>query len=96
MKTRKLTSLIALALSSMALAAVAQPAKPGAATTQTTAAEAQYQGAASPLAGAAMHQSSNPKAPPMTEEEFARARQFILSAAPVATVCCAKARPASL
>ena len=75
MKTRKLTSLIALALSSMALAAVAQPAKPGAATTQTTAAEAQYQGAASPLAGAAMHQSSNPKAPPMTEEEFARARQ---------------------
>lgn len=76
MKTRKLTSLIALALSSMALAAVAQPAKPGAATTQTTAAEAQYQGAASPLAGAAMHQSSNPKAPPMTEEEFARARQI--------------------
>ncbi len=60
----------------MALAAVAQPAKPGAATTQTTAAEAQYQGAASPLAGAAMHQSSNPKAPPMTEEEFARARQI--------------------
>lgn len=76
MKTRKLTSLIALALSSMALAAVAQPAKPGAATTKTTAAEATYQGAASPLAGANMHQSSNPKAPPMTEEEFARARQI--------------------
>ncbi len=60
----------------MALAAVAQPAKPGAATTQTTAAEAQYQGAASPLAGAAMHQSeATPKPSPMTEGEFARARQ---------------------
>ena len=76
MNTRKLTTLIALALSSMALTAAAQPAKPGEATTTTKDAEAQYQGAASPLATAAMHQSSNPKAPPMTEEEFARARQI--------------------
>lgn len=76
MKTRKLTTLVALALSSMSLSALAQPAQPGAATTATTAPEAQYQSAASPLATTSMHQSSNPKAPPMTEEEFNRARQI--------------------
>lgn len=79
MKTRKLTTLVALALSSMSLSALAQPAQPGAATTATTATtapEAQYQSAASPLAAVAMHQSSNPKAPPMTEDEFNRARQI--------------------
>lgn len=76
MKTRKLTTLVALALSSMSLSALAQPAQPGAATTATTAPEAQYQSAASPLAAVAMHQSSNPKAPPMTEDEFNRARQI--------------------
>ena len=76
MKTRKLTTLVALALSSMSLSALAQPAQPGAATTATTAPEAQYQSAASPLATTSMHQSSNPKAPPMTEEEFNRARHI--------------------
>lgn len=76
MKTRKLTTLVALALSSMSLSALAQHAQPGAATTATTAPEAQYQSAASPLATTSMHQSSNPKAPPMTEEEFNRARQI--------------------
>ena len=79
MKTRKLTTLVALALSSMSLSALAQPTQPGAATTATTATtapEAQYQSAASPLATTSMHQSSNPKAPPMTEDEFNRARQI--------------------
>ena len=79
MRTRKLASLVALALSSLALSAMAQqagePAKPGAPTTSTTSPQAQFESA--PYAsGAAMHATSNPKAPPMTEEEFARARQI--------------------
>ena len=77
MKAKKLTTLVALALSSLALSAAAQqPAKPGEPTTSTKDAEATYQGASSPLADVPMHQSSNPKAAPMTEEEFARARQI--------------------
>lgn len=77
MKAKKLTALVALALSSLALSAAAQqPAKPGGPTTSTKDAAATYQGASSPLADVAMHQSSNPKAAPMTEEEFARARQI--------------------
>ena len=38
--------------------------------------EREYLGAASPLVTEPMHQSSNPKAPPMTEAEFTRARQI--------------------
>ncbi len=40
-----------------------------------TPAEMNYQAGASPLAGEAMYQSANPKAPPMTQAEFERARQ---------------------
>lgn len=46
------------------------------APTSTNAPEAKYQGAPSPLAGEAMHQNINPKAPPMTEAEFTHAKQI--------------------
>ena len=39
-------------------------------------AELKYQAGASPMAGVEMHQNVNPKAPPMTKEEFAKARQI--------------------
>lgn len=38
--------------------------------------EANYQAGASPLAGEPMYQSTNPKAPPMTQAEFDKARQI--------------------
>lgn len=46
------------------------------AATSTSAPEAKYQGAASPLASEPMHQNINPKAPPMTETEFGLAKQI--------------------
>ncbi|WP_159875440.1 cytochrome D1 domain-containing protein [Aquitalea denitrificans] len=46
------------------------------AATSTSAPEAKYQGAASPLASEPMHQNINPKAPPMTEAEFSHAKQI--------------------
>lgn len=46
------------------------------ATTSTSAPEAKYQGAASPLVSEPMHQNINPKAPPMTEAEFGHAKQI--------------------
>ena len=42
--------------------------------TTTTSPEATFQAGGSPLATEPMHQSSNPKAPPMTEAEFEQAR----------------------
>ena len=41
-----------------------------------TESELKYQAGASPLAGEAMYQSSNPKAPPMTKAEFDSARKI--------------------
>ncbi len=41
-----------------------------------TESELKYQAVASPLAGEAMYQSSNPKAPPMTKAEFDSARKI--------------------
>ncbi len=41
-----------------------------------TPAEQNYLGAPSPLATEPMHQTSNPKAPPMTQAEFDEARQI--------------------
>ncbi|WP_367351065.1 cytochrome c, partial [Ottowia sp.] len=41
-----------------------------------TPAEQNYLGAPSPLATEPMHQTSNPKAPPMTQAEFDKARQI--------------------
>jgi len=69
MTTRKLARLAALALSTLALAAAAQH-KEGA-----LAPEVNYQAGTSPLADVPMYQSSNPKAPKMTQAEFDRARQ---------------------
>jgi len=46
------------------------------APTSPNAPEAKYQGAPSPLAAEPMHQNINPKAPPMTEAEFVRAKQI--------------------
>jgi len=69
MTTRKLARLAALALSTLALAAAAQH-KEGA-----SAPEVNYQAGTSPLADVPMYQSSNPKAPKMTQAEFDRARQ---------------------
>ena len=69
MTTRKLARLAALALSTLALAAMAQH-KEGA-----TAPEVNYQAGSSPLTDTPMYQSTNPKAPKMTQAEFDRARQ---------------------
>ena len=41
-----------------------------------TEAEVKYQAGSSPMAGVEMHQNINPKAPPMTKEEFIKARQI--------------------
>lgn len=70
MTTRKLARLAALALSTLALAATAQH-KDGA-----TDPEVIYQAGSSPLADVPMYQSTNPKAPKMTQAEFDRARQI--------------------
>jgi nitrite reductase (NO-forming)/hydroxylamine reductase len=79
MRTRKLASLVALAVSSLALGAMAQqagePAKPDSPTTSTKSPQAQYESAPY-AAGAELHQTSNPKAPKMTQAEFDRARQI--------------------
>src|SRR5574337_102844 len=48
----------------------AQQAKPAEPEAHTSPAEAGYQGAPSPLANEPMYQSTNPKAPPMTQAEF--------------------------
>ena len=72
MTTRKLAQLTALALSTLALAATAQGTnKPG-----MSAPEVNYQAGSSPLGDVPMYQSSNPKAPKMTQAEFDRARQI--------------------
>ncbi|WP_174874568.1 nitrite reductase [Vogesella oryzae] len=47
-----------------------------AASKPVTQPEAAYQSAPSPLAGEEMYQNINPKAPPMTKAEFARAKQI--------------------
>ena len=71
MTTRKLARLAALALSTVALAAAAQHKKEG-----VTPSELNYQAGSSPLASESMYQSTNPKAPQMTQAEFDRARQI--------------------
>ena len=71
MTTRKLARLAALALSTLAVAAAAQDTKPG-----MSAPEVNYQAGSSPLGDVPMYQSTNPKAPKMTQAEFDRARQI--------------------
>jgi len=71
MTTRKLARLVALALSTLAVAATAQDHKQG-----VSAPEVNYQAGSSPLVDEPMYQSTNPKAPKMTQAEFDRARQI--------------------
>ncbi|WP_395701378.1 cytochrome D1 domain-containing protein [Aquabacterium sp.] len=69
MSNPRLSRLAALMLASLALSAFAQDKK---AITQP---ELNYQAGTSPLANEPMYQSSNPKAPPMTQAEFDLARK---------------------
>jgi nitrite reductase (NO-forming)/hydroxylamine reductase len=73
LKLKQVTvTLAALPLAAgIALAADQPEAKKG-----VTEAEVKYQAGASPLAGEPMHQNIDPKAPPMTAAEFAKARQI--------------------
>ena len=71
MTTRKLARIAALALTTIAMTAWAQHQAEG-----VTPAEMQYQAGTSPLSDVVMHQSTNPKAPKMTAEEFTKARQI--------------------
>ena len=76
MTTRKLVSLAALAMSTLAISAIAQePAKPGTATTDVKSPQAQYE-AAPYASGVEMHKNANAKAPAMSEAEFQKARQI--------------------
>jgi nitrite reductase (NO-forming)/hydroxylamine reductase len=78
-KLAPLAAVLSAALLLGAAGAFAQggaPAKPGEPTTTPRDAQAQFQGAASPVADAPMHQTSNPKAPSMTQAEFDQARQI--------------------
>ena len=82
MRKSKLSPLTAVLTTAMLLGAAAAHAQqaPAAAADghkgQVTPAEQKYQGAPSPLASEPMHQATNPKAPPMTQAEFDRARQI--------------------
>ena len=69
MRTRKLAPLAALVLSTLALTAMAQEKK------GVSQPEMNYQAGTSPLADEPMVQSTNPKAPPMTQAEFDAARK---------------------
>lgn len=70
MTTRKLARIAALAMTTMALTAWAQHKAEG-----VSPAEMNYQAGSSPLGDVPMYQSSNPKAPKMTQAEFDKARQ---------------------
>ncbi len=70
MTTRKLATLVALAMSTLALSAVAEEKK------GMSAPEVNYQAGSSPMGDVPMYQSSNPKAPKMTQAEFDKARQI--------------------
>ena len=71
MKTQHaLTRLAALLLATVAFGATAQDKK------AVSPAEANYQAGGSPLVNEPMYQSTNPKAPPMTQAEFDNARKI--------------------
>ncbi len=70
-----LTAVLSTALLLGTAAVAQQPAADGA-KPDVSRVERNYMGAASPLGSEPMHQSANPKAPPMTEAEFTRARQI--------------------
>ena len=90
MTAKRIARLVALAAATLVSAtAMAQDAKP------VSEAEKNYQAGGSPLAEVPMYQSTNPKAPKMTQAEFDRARQITSSVARAATACCARAPRAS-
>mgnify|MGYP000860223454 CR=1 FL=1 len=70
MHTPKLARLSALVMATLAMSAFAQE-KHG-----VSAPELSYQAGSSPLADVPMYQSSNPKAPKMTQAEFDKAREI--------------------
>ncbi|MDO8699616.1 MAG: cytochrome D1 domain-containing protein [Rhodoferax sp.] len=70
MKVPRLSSVAAVLLTSLAIAALAQDKK------GVTQPEMNYQAGTSPLASEPMVQSTNPKAPPMTQAEFDAARKI--------------------
>jgi len=70
MKALTQTTIATLLLAALPLAGMAQDKK------AVTPAEMNYQAGGSPLAGEAMYQSTNPKAPPMTVAEFDAARKI--------------------
>jgi len=66
---------VTVALAALPLAVgIALAADPPEAKKGVTEAEVKYQAGGSPLAGEKMHQNVDPKAPPMTEAEFVKAR----------------------
>ena len=71
MKNLRLAAVAAVLLTSMALSA--QESKPG-----MSAPEVNYQAGSSPLGDVPMYQSTNPKAPKMTQAELDRARQIYI------------------
>lgn len=71
MKSRMAVRLLALAAATLVGTGAMAQEKPG-----VTAPEMNYQAASSPLAGEPMVQSSNPKAPPMTQAEFEIGRKI--------------------
>lgn len=70
MKVPRLSSVAAVLLTSLAIAALAQDKK------GVTQPEMNYQAGTSPLVSEPMVQSTNPKAPPMTQAEFDAARKI--------------------
>ena len=75
-----------------------QPAKPAPADVQQhkTTPGGQYQPSLDTLGGeAAERPGTKPGDPVLSKAEFDKARQIYSSAAPAATACCARARPAS-
>ena len=82
MKSLSLTPIAALLLATAPLLCIAQTTTPAQAPSATqdkkgvSPAEMNYQAGTSPLAGEAMYQSVNPKAPPMTVAEFDSARKI--------------------
>lgn len=79
-KLSPLTAVLSTALLLAATVSTAQTPAPAASAGghhgDVTPAEQKYQGTPSPLANEPMHQTSNPKAPPMTQAEFDKARQI--------------------
>ncbi len=74
-KLKRVTvALAALPLAVSMTLAQEKPAEP--VKKEVNPAEVKYQAGGSPLAGEKMHQSVDPKAPPMTEAEFVKARQI--------------------